>query len=103
MKRLPGVLFVFVLLVLSSACGDIFVRGALTPGIESASGLVSIVQFSATSGQASVTLVTLVQSGMANTLSFCGDQRTRFPMDQFVRVNFTPGTLCASVILIVIG
>jgi len=44
-----------------------------------------------------------MQSAAAKTLTFCGDQRTRFPMDQVVQVTFTPGSSCGSVIVIVIG
>lgn len=103
MKRLLSILLVFVVLMLSASCGDIFVRGALNSGTETAAGVVSIVQFSATSGGTSITVVTLMRSGAADTLTFCGDQRTRFPMDRAVHVTFTPGSSCGSVIVIMIG
>jgi hypothetical protein len=35
-------------------------------------------------------------------MGFCGDQRDRFPMQQAVRANFTPGQTCASIVTIVI-
>ncbi len=100
MKRLLTPLFVLILLMLCPSCGDVFVRGALNSGSQTAIGVVSIVQFSVTDAGSSITVVTLVQSGMANTLSFCGDQRSRFPLDQPVRVTFTPGSTCASVVVI---
>ena len=95
-------LFVVLLLLTTVACGDIFVRGAINT--QSASGLVSIVQFSAGPGTGvSITVITLTSNGMASTHSFCGDQRTRFPLNRDVRVNFTPGNFCDSVLTVVLG
>jgi hypothetical protein len=76
-------------LLTTAACGDIFVRGAINPGTQSANGMVSIVQFSADSGGVSITIITLTGSG---------DQRVLVPVDREVRVNFKPGTPCASVL-----
>jgi len=87
----------------SISCGDIFVGGALNSGTQTVAGAVSIVQVSATSGGTSITVVTLMQSGAADTLTFCGDQRRRFPVDQVVRVTFSAGSSCDSVIAILIG
>jgi hypothetical protein len=84
----------------SVSCGDIFVRGAINT--QSASGLVTIVQFSADSGDGvSITVITLTFNGTASTHSFCGDQRTQFPLNRDVRVNFTPGNSCDSVVTVV--
>jgi hypothetical protein len=95
-------LIVIALLLTTVACGDIFVRGAINT--QSASGLVSIVQFSASSGSGvSITIITLTSNGMASTRSFCGDQRTLFPLNRDVRVNFTPGNSCDSVVTVVPG
>ena len=95
---------VLVCLVTSVACGDIFVRGAINTGPQSASGIVSIVQFSASSGGGvSITIITLTGDRMASTLRFCGDQRTLFPVDQQVQINFTPGTPCAAVLRVIVG
>jgi hypothetical protein len=100
-------LLVFLVLacVLSTiSCGDIFVRGALNSGAQTTSGLVSIVQFSASSGGGvSITVITLTGDGMATTFSFCGDQRSLFPVDRQVRVNFMSGNPCNSVIAVVLG
>jgi hypothetical protein len=40
---------------------------------------------------------------MASTHSFCGDQRMQFPVNRDVRVNFTPGNSCDSVLTVVLG
>ncbi len=83
------------------SCGDIFVRGAINLGAQSAGGTISIVQFSADNGSgASVTIITLTSDRVANTLSFCGDQRTLFPLDKQVQVRFTAGQPCATVLTV---
>jgi hypothetical protein len=88
--------------VLSSlSCGDIFVGGAINLGAQSAAGMVSIVQFSADNGSGvSITIITLTGNSAADTLSFCGDQRTRFPLDKQVQVKFTPGQSCATLLTV---
>lgn len=102
MNRLLIVLALACLLTTVS-CGDIFVRGAITPGTQSTSGMVSIVQFSADSGAGvSVTIITLIGNSVPNTLSFCGDQRTLFPLDNQVQINFTPGQACATVLTVTV-
>ena len=100
MNRLLVVLVVACLLTTVS-CGDIFVRGAINTGTQSAPGTVSIVQFSASSGSGvSVTIITLTGNSMANTFNFCGDKRTLFPVDKQVQINFTPGQPCATVLTV---
>jgi hypothetical protein len=99
LNRLPAVILVVAFLLTSTSCGNIFVRGAINPGAQSAGGTVSVVEFSASSGSGvSVTIITLTSDGMANTLHFCGDQTTLFPLDNQVQVNFMPGSPCASLI-----
>jgi hypothetical protein len=98
------VLLVVACLLTSVSCGDIFVRGAINPGTQSASGLISIVQLSVTTGSGvSITIITLAGNGMANTFHFCGDQRMLFPVDSQVRVSFMPGNPCSSVITVALG
>lgn len=100
MNRLLVVL-VFACLPMTVSCGDIFVRGAINPGTQSAAGTVTIVQFSASSGSGvSVTIITLTGNSTAHTLNFCGDQRTLFPVDRQVQINFTPGPPCATVLTV---
>jgi len=100
MNRL--VLLALVTCLLSCvACGDIFVRGAINPGVQSTSGTVSIVQLNASSGSGvTITVITLMESNGASTLNFCGDQRALFPMSQQVQVSFRPGTPCANVLTV---
>lgn len=104
MNRLLVVFVVLAFVLSSVSCGDIFVRGAINTGAQTTTGLVSIVQFSAASGGGvSITVITLTANGLANTLSFCGDQRPLFPVDSQVRVNFMPGNPCNSVVIVVLG
>jgi hypothetical protein len=88
-------------------CGNVFfVGGAINPGSSSVSGLVTVVQVSAVIGDSGttvqVTFVTFLQNGTSSTIGFCGDDRDRFPMQQSVQANFTPGQTCASILKIVI-
>jgi hypothetical protein len=48
-----------------------------------------------------VTVVTFLLSGTATTQTFCGNFVSQFPVNTMVRVNFSPGTPCATVQLIV--
>jgi hypothetical protein len=103
MNRLLTLLLVACVLSTAS-CGDIFVRGAINPGSQVASGVVSIIQFSAVSGDGvSITIITLTSNGIGTTFNFCGDQRTRFPLNRQVNVNFMPGNSCDSVVAVVLG
>ena len=103
MPRLLVVLVV-VCLVTSVSCGDIFVGGAINAGPQSASGVVSIVQFSAATGSGvSITIITLTGNRTASTFRFCGDQRKLFPVDQEVQIHFTPGNPCADVLRVTFG
>lgn len=96
------ILFLALLLVCVLAavsCGNVFVRGAINPGSQSVSGMVSIVQFSIDGG-VSITIITLTSNGMASTLNFCGDQRSLFPANDQVQVSFAPGTPCNNVLAV---
>jgi hypothetical protein len=100
MNRLLVVLAVACLLTTVS-CGYVSVSGAINLGTQSAAGTVSIVQFSASSGEGvSVTIITLTGNSSADTFNFCGDQRTQFPVDKQVQVSFTPGQPCATVLTV---
>jgi hypothetical protein len=105
MKRLLAVLLVVILAASLTGCGSTFlVRGTLNAS--TISGTISIVQLTTVVDHGTlitVTLVTFLQSGSASSMNFCGDQRTQFPIDQFVNARFTPGPACATVIQIVIG
>jgi hypothetical protein len=100
MPRLPllSVLLLLLLILSFTSCGYVAVSGAILPGAQTATGLVSIVHFTFVDGMSSVTIVTLIGGGTANTFHFCGDQREQFPMDQNVSAQFSPGTSCDNVI-----
>jgi hypothetical protein len=105
-KQLLSFLLATCLVITLTGCGNIFIRGAINPGTSSVSGMVSIVQLSAVIGDSGstvqVTFVTFQQDGTSSTIGFCGDERSRFPVQQSVRANFTPGQTCASIVTIVI-
>ncbi len=104
MKRLLPPLVVLWLLLFSTDCGNVFLRGAIEIG-STIQGSVSIVQLGNTlNGRETVqvTFVTLLQNSISSTIGFCGDQTTLFPLNQTVGVNFNPGQPCATVIVVVI-
>jgi hypothetical protein len=96
------------LLVLAGCGGVTFRATTLQSGstIQSTSGFVSIVQFTAMGDgngtTVDVTFVTLAQSGAANQLAFCGNVANQFPMNSFVKVNFTPTPTCVSSFVVVV-
>ena len=85
---------------LFTGCGYVAVSGAINPNTQMVAGLVSIVQFQFVNGSTSVTIVTLVGSGTAQTLQFCGDQRPQFPMDRSVNASFHPGAPCNTLVAV---
>jgi len=105
-KHLLSFLLATCLVVTLTGCGNIFIRGAINPGSSSVSGMVSFVQLSAVIGDGGsmvqVTFVTFLQNGTSSTIGFCGDERSRFPVQESIRANFTPGQSCASIVTIVI-
>jgi hypothetical protein len=103
-KRLLSPLLVLSLLLLSTGCGSVFVRGAIETG-STIQGSVTMVQLGNTLNgmeTVEVTFVTLLQNGTSSTIGFCGDQSALFPLHQTVRVNLNPGQPCATVIVVVI-
>ena len=70
-------------------------------------GTVSQVRFavisdaSGTSWQ--VTIITLQTVSGPSQLTACGNHVNRFPMDSTVNVRFTPGTPCASNLVVTLG
>jgi hypothetical protein len=106
MKRLLSALLAISLIPLCAGCGNIFLSASSRPGFSSASGLVSIVQLSTVIGTngatVQVTFVTFLQQGTSSTVSFCGDQGSRFPMNQMIRTDFIPGQSCSSILVVVI-
>jgi hypothetical protein len=106
MKRLLSVFLAICLIPLCAGCGNIFLSASSQPGFSSASGLVSIVQLSTVIGTngttVQVTFVTFLQEGTSSTVGFCGDQSSRFPMNQTVRTDFISGQSCSSILVVVI-
>lgn len=85
--------------LLLTSCGQVFVSGFSHQGSSSVFfGTVSIVQISVIDGDVTVTGVTLINNGVGNDFTFCGDQRSQFPVNRVVSATFTPGTPCSNVI-----
>jgi hypothetical protein len=49
-----------------------------------------------------VTIITLQTESGPSQLTACGNQVDRFPMDSTVNVKFTPGTPCASNVVVTV-
>jgi len=50
-----------------------------------------------------VTIITLQTVSGPSQFTACGNQVNRFPMDSTVSVKFTPGTPCASNLVVTLG
>lgn len=100
-----GLVLVFIFTL--TGCGAVFVGFVWNPGgvPSSVSGTVTIVELGFVSDEqgdiANVTRVTLVDLGAAKAMTFCGDQRTFFPINQSLRAEFTSGTPCSTVMSVV--
>ena len=106
MKRLLSLAILFALLL--AGCGTVKFAGFVNTGnVVAASGTVSIVRLTFASDEngnsITVTGVTLIASGTAQNLTFCGTQTSRFPMNSFVTTRFTPGASCSTLISVVIN
>ena len=100
MTRLPAIVLISLSLLYATACGDVFVRGSFGSAT-SFQGTVSTVQLSVT-GDVQVTFVTFEQVGPPFTIAFCGNQASRFPLAQNVRVNFNPGQVCSTIVVVIV-
>jgi hypothetical protein len=103
--RTFGLACLLLLVALLPSCGNVFVRASWTGGTQTVTGMVSIVQFTVVtdgSGSTQVTIVTLTNGMGSLTESFCGDQRTRFPFNNFVQATFQSGQPCSSLFNVVI-
>ena len=107
MTRFVPLGLMLVLVFALTGCGAVFVGFVSNPGVvsSSVSGTVTIVQLGFVADSqgaiANVTLVTLVDPGLVRTVTFCGDQRTFFPINQDVKAEFTGGTLCSTLTSVV--
>ena len=92
--------------LLTSACGTVIVQGAINFPT-SASGFVSIVHFTfvadGNGSQTSVTVVTLLSSGSAQELTFCGSHVSDFPMNTVVTAKYTQGAPCSKLISVTLS
>jgi hypothetical protein len=106
MARLFPVLVLTASLLLAG-CGQAFVGFVSNPQISSSSvsGIVIVVRLGSANdinGQpVTLTAVTFSNAGLSNSVNFCGDQRSQFPLNQSVRAQFTPGTLCSNLVSVV--
>ena len=95
-------IFPLMLSVLLSGCGQVFVGFVWNPNGTTGhiSGTVISVQLGFIDDRhgtsATFTAVTLVNGGVSTTMNFCGDQRSLFPMNQFVSVDFHNGPYCST-------
>lgn len=106
MNRLLSILLAVSLITLCTGCGNVFLSASSQPNFSTTSGLVSIVQLSSVIGTngttVQITFVTFLQEGSSSTIGLCGDQGSRFPMNQTVRADFVPGQSCSSILVVVI-
>ena len=97
--RIFGLACLLALVLLIPGCGNVFVRGSWNGGNQTVSGFVSVVQLTVVvdgnNVSTQVTVVTLTNNFSSSTLSLCGDQRTRFPLNEFAQATFLPGQPCA--------
>ncbi len=107
MKRLAILIVIVLLVLLLTCCGTAFFVGGFTllDGVQSSSGLVSIVHLTIGSGPdgtfVEFTVVTLVNAGAAQTFNFCGNQVSQFPANSFVTATYKPGQQCSTLSTVV--
>lgn len=106
-RSLSRNIFIFLLWLLTG-CGNVFVGFVSNPQIPSSSTVGKIAEVNlgtvndANGNPLTITAVTLVQNGLASTSSFCGDQRTRFPLNQIVKIDFVKETECLFLVNVVV-
>lgn len=98
MRHLALALVLFALIVGSLSCEGVFFASSNGVGVLllTTSGTVSIVQLTVING-CQVTVVTLLNTGQAQTFNFCGNVVGQFPYGAFVTVTFTKSSGCNSV------
>jgi len=104
--RTLGLASLLSVVILLSGCGNVFIRANWNGGSQTATGTISLVQFTividGNNVVTQVTIVTLLDNLSASNFTFCGDQRTQFPPDRFAQATFTPGQPCATLIRVVL-
>jgi hypothetical protein len=103
MARFAAMLILLLVLPISS-CGSFFVGFVSNPGgnmtISGSVTGVSVAVFQSMGTSVPFTAVTFASSGTAVTINFCGNQGSLFPINQFVRANFTTGVSCSTLIAV---
>ena len=89
-------------------CSGFFIGFVSNPsGTTSVSGTVSVVHVGfiqdPTGVKITFTAVTFVNPGSSITINFCGDETSRFPMNQFVRADFSSGAFCSTLVAVAVG
>jgi hypothetical protein len=104
-----GIASSYVLLIcfILTGCGSIFIGFNSNQGVPSTiTGTIvssSVVLITDHAGRPlKVTRVLLTNGGLSNNVSFCGDQKARFPLDTVVKVEFTSGIDCMAIIDVVV-
>ena len=90
-----------------AGCSGFFVGFVSNPGgMKSVSGTVSIVNLGFIQDpmgtKVTLTAVTFINSETTLTINFCGDQRSQFPLNRPVRVDFNNGFQCATLGVVVV-
>jgi hypothetical protein len=96
--------------VLITGCGSVFVGFVSNPQIPSSpssvSGIVIVVHLGTANdskGQpVTVTGVTFSNGGLSSRVDFCGDEQSQFRINQSVRADFNPGSVCSNLIAVVV-
>lgn len=106
-RSIPTALLLLAAVLILAGCGSVFVGFVSNPGNPSTvTGkvlAVSVVSINDHTGHPlTVTRVTLTGAGLANSLSFCGDQQVNFPINATVKVEFNSGIDCMSIVNVVI-
>src|SRR5260221_6073228 len=90
-----------------AGCGQTSFFFSSNPGFPtSVTGTIITVQLNSTTGPNGVlntfTVVTIKSVSTTNAFSFCGDQRSQFPIGPEGRVDFNTGGSCSSLVALVV-
>jgi hypothetical protein len=107
-SRPQTICFAFIwllwLCLLSTGCSGFYAVGFVSNpgGTSSVTGTVSLVNFGfiqdVSGVQIDFTAVTFVNLGTATTISFCGDQRSKFRVNRSMQAVFSSGVFCANLV-----
>ena len=107
-RILPArILPALLVLLLLTGCGQVFIGFVSNPQVSpsSVSGLVIVVHLESSNdvngNSVTFTAVTFSNGGLSSNVSFCGDQRNQFPLNQSVRASFNPGAVCSNLVVVV--